>query len=194
MLWDGASHSLGLALFTLLMLGLLDAPAARADPPVEPEGYRLSDYKSPVPLTLKGARVVDTAGAYALWASGTAVFVDVLPQAPRPPNLPAGTIWRDKPRSDIPRSLWLPDTGYGELHPSMEAYFEEGLTRASRGDKKAALVFYCLADCWQSWNAAKRAVSLGYSGTTWYPEGTTGWEAQGHPLEVREPEPRPSPS
>jgi PQQ-dependent catabolism-associated CXXCW motif protein len=181
------------ALFALLLVGL-EAQPARADPPAEPEGYRLSDYKSPVPSTLRGARVVDTAAAHASWSSGEAMFVDVLPQAPRPPNLPAGTIWRDKPRADIPRSLWLPDTGYGELHPSMEAYFEEGLARASHGDKKAALVFYCLADCWQSWNAAKRAVSLGYSNVIWYPEGTTGWEAQGYPLEPREPEPRPPPS
>jgi PQQ-dependent catabolism-associated CXXCW motif protein len=172
----------------------LGSQPGRADPPAEPDGYRLSDYRSPVPLTLKGAGAVDTAGAYALWSSGAAKFVDVLPQVPRPANLPAGTIWRDKPRDDIPGSLWLPDTGYGELHPSMEAYFREGLERASRGDKAAALVFYCLADCWQSWNAAKRAVSLGYTGVIWFRDGTTGWEAAGHPLEPRSPEPRPAPS
>ncbi|MFI5013516.1 MAG: PQQ-dependent catabolism-associated CXXCW motif protein, partial [Hyphomicrobiales bacterium] len=144
-----------------------------------------------VPLTLKGARVVDTPGAYSLWSSGSAVFVDVLPQAPRPAGLPAGTIWRDKPREDIPHSIWLPDTGYGELHASMEAYFRDGLRRASHGDLATALVFYCLADCWQSWNAAKRAVSFGYTAVIWYRDGTTGWEEAGHPLEQRSPEPRP---
>ena len=186
------SRSRPFALVVLFLLGLLDTWPVRADPPAEPEGYRLSDYRSPVPSTLKGARVVDTAGAHALWSSGAAIFVDVLPQAPRPADLPAGTIWRDKPRADIPRSLWLPDTGYGMLHPSMEAYFRAGLERASHGDKAAAFVFYCLADCWQSWNAAKRALSLGYAGVIWYPDGTNGWEAAGFPLEPRQPEPRPS--
>jgi len=175
-----------------LQTGLHVSPALAAAPP-EPDSYRLSDYKAPVPLTLKGARVVGTAEAFALWSTRAAAFIDVLPQAPRPANLPAGTIWRDKPREDIPGSVWLPDTGYGELHPSMEAYFRGGIEHASHGSKAAALVFYCLADCWQSWNAAKRAVSLGYTGVVWYPEGTTGWAAAGHPLERRLPEPRPAP-
>jgi len=174
----------------LIMLALADAAAAQAPP--EPADYRLSDYKSPVPETLKGASVVDTPAAFALWSSGKATFIDVLPQAPRPPNLPSDTIWRDKPRYDIPGSIWLPDTGYGELHPSMRAYFEDGLRRASHSDRAATLVFYCLADCWQSWNAAKRAVSLGYTAVVWYRDGTTGWEASDHPLETRTPEPRPT--
>jgi rhodanese-related sulfurtransferase len=41
-----------------------------------------------------------------------------------------------------------------------------------------------------SWNAAKRAMSLGYSDVAWYPEGADGWAKVGHPLEPREPEPR----
>ncbi|MBV9113386.1 MAG: PQQ-dependent catabolism-associated CXXCW motif protein [Hyphomicrobiales bacterium] len=162
-----------------------------ADPPPEPQGYRLLDYKSPVPATLNGARVLTTAQAFALWSKGSATFIDVLPQAPRPAGLPPQTIWRDKPRQDIPGSLWLPDTGYGELHPSVQAYFANGLRRASQGDRTHSLVFYCLAECWQSWNAAKRALSLGYSTVLWYPDGTTGWEAEGHPLETRTAEPRP---
>jgi PQQ-dependent catabolism-associated CXXCW motif protein len=149
-------------LSAVVCLARLGSPGAFADPPPEPQGYRLFDYKSPVPATLEGAHVVTTAQAFALWTKGAAAFIDVLPQAPRPSGLPRQMIWRDKPRQDIPGSLWLPDTGYGELHPSMQAYFADGLRRASRGDKSSRLVFYCLADCWQSWNAAKRALSLGY--------------------------------
>jgi rhodanese-related sulfurtransferase len=43
-----------------------------------------------------------------------------------------------------------------------------------------------------SWNAAKRALSLGYSDVAWYPEWTDGWLATGLPLEDATPEPRPS--
>jgi rhodanese-related sulfurtransferase len=33
-------------------------------------------------------------------------------------------------------------------------------------------------------------LTLGYSNVSWYPEGTDGWAAAGHPLEERQPEPR----
>src|SRR5258708_9926047 len=81
----------------------------------EPDGYRTENYRAPVPATLAGARVLTTAEAEAVWRAGTAVFIDVLPRAPKPPNLPAGTIWRDKPRLNIPGSGCLPDTAYGAL-------------------------------------------------------------------------------
>ena len=97
------------------------------------------------------------------------MFVDVLPQPPRPAGLPAGTIWQPKPRQDIPGSVWLPDTGYGELAPVMEDYFAADLPQATGGDQRDRLVFYCLAKCWMSWNAAKRALALGYTRVDWYP-------------------------
>ena len=36
-----------------------------------------------------------------------------------------------------------------------------------------------------SWNAAKRALALGYAHVAWYPEGADGWAAAGLPLEKR---------
>ncbi len=158
--------------------------------PPEPETFRQSDYRAPTPATLSGARVLTTGEAEELWRNGEAAFVDVLPQAPRPAGLPADVVWRDKPRFDIPGSLWLPDTGYGELAPVMLDYFHRGLDRALDG-RSRALVFYCLKDCWMSWNAAKRALALEYKNVDWYPEGTEGWAAAGLPLESRRPEPRP---
>ena len=136
-------------------------------------------------------RTVSTAEAAGLWRQGAAVFVDVLPQAPRPRGLPAGTIWRDKPRFNVPGSIFLPDTGYGELAPAMTEYFANGLARATGGDRSRALLFYCLADCWMSWNAAKRALALGYPNVIWYPDGTEAWQAAGLPLAQAKPEPRP---
>jgi PQQ-dependent catabolism-associated CXXCW motif protein len=115
----------------------------------------------------------------------------VMPRPPRPRNLPEGTVWHDRPRSNIPGSIWLPDTGYGELALSMAEYFASGLERAAKGDRTRLLVFYCLANCWMSWNAAKRALSLGYPNVAWYRDGTDGWLATGLPLEDAVPEPRP---
>ena len=164
--------------------------AEEASPP-EPPSYRMQDYRAPTPATLSGAQGLTTAEAAELWRSGSAVFIDVLPQAPRPANLPEGTLWRDKPRSDIPGSIWLPDTGYGALNPAMEEYLRINLDRAAGRDRSKMLVFYCLKDCWMSWNAAKRALSLGYPRIAWYPDGTDGWTAAGLPVEPIKPARRP---
>ncbi|MGY8680539.1 PQQ-dependent catabolism-associated CXXCW motif protein [Bradyrhizobium sp. UFLA05-153] len=175
-----------------LVVAALLAPAlAQQQEPFEPEGYRTDNYRAPVPATLAGARVLTTAEAEAIWHEKSGTFIDVMPRPPKPKNLPAGTIWRDTPRFDIPGSIWLPDTGYGALPPAMEDYFRRGLERASHGSKSALLVIYCLADCWMSWNAAKRALGYGYANIAWYPEGTDGWERARLMTSQTQPEPRP---
>src|SRR4051812_12621513 len=158
--------------------------------PPEPAGYRMEDYRAPVPASLAGARILATAEAEAIWRAKSGVFIDVMPRAPKPPNLPEGTVWRDKPRLNIPGSVWLPDTGYGKLAAATEDYLREGLGRTSGGDKGKQLVIYCQADCWMSWNAAKRALSYGYSNVAWYPDGTDGWQRADLPVEESQPVPR----
>jgi PQQ-dependent catabolism-associated CXXCW motif protein len=176
--------------FAFVVMVAAAAEAGEALVP-EPDAYRFGDYRAPTPATLQGAGVIGTDEAETIWRSHSASFVDVLPRAPRPRDLPEGTLWRDKPRANIPGSIWLPDTGYSELGPGMAGYFSKGLEKATNGDRARTLVLYCLADCWMSWNAAKRALSLGYSDVAWYPEGTDGWFAALLPLQDATPEPRP---
>ncbi|MCL2713515.1 MAG: PQQ-dependent catabolism-associated CXXCW motif protein [Alphaproteobacteria bacterium] len=164
--------------------------ASAAELPSEPDGYRMQDYHAPVPATLTGARVLTTSQAAALWREKRAVFVDVLPRAPKPQRLPEGTVWRDPPRRDIPGSIWLPDTGYGSLAPGTEAYFRRALEAITHGERGRGLVFYCEAGCWMSWNAAKRALGYGYVNVAWFPDGSDGWEKAGLKLEQSEPLPR----
>ena len=176
----------------IAILGVAFASIAFAESPApEPDGYRTENYRAPTPATLKGATVLSSAEAHALWSAKTAVFVDVLPQAPRPKNLPKDVVWRDKPRYDIPGSVWLPDTGYGELNASMLDYFESGIRKAKGDDSSRPLVFYCQRNCWMSWNAARRALALSLGKVDWYPDGADGWADAGFPLEERAPEPRP---
>jgi len=178
-------------LAAMLCAAVLLCAAGVATAPPEPSVYRVDKYRAPTPLTLRGADVLSTEQAHADWVNHEAVFIDVLAQPPRPAGLPAATIWRPKPRDDIPGSLWLPDTGYGVLAPVMQDYFERGLQQATGGKQDRLIVFYCLADCWMSWNAAKRALTLGYTHVGWYPEGTDGWAEHALPLERRTPVPRP---
>jgi PQQ-dependent catabolism-associated CXXCW motif protein len=180
------------AVRTALAMVTLAIADARAAEVLEPDSYRVEDYRAPTPATLQGAAAIGTQEAEKIWRSHDASFIDVMPRPPRPRNLPEGTLWRDKPRANIPDSIWLPDTGYGELAPSMADYFSRGLEKATRSDRARLIVVYCLADCWMSWNAAKRALSLGYSNVAWYRDGTDGWLAAGLPLQDATPEPRPA--
>ncbi len=180
------------SLFLLLAaIGICIPLLANAQSTSEPDGYRLDRYRGPVPDGLVGAITVGPEEAYALWRA-KAAFVDVLPRAPKPANLPEGTIWRRKPRLSIPGAIWLPNVGYGAIADVTAEYFKTGLQKVTSGDPQNPVVFFCLEECWMSWNAAKRAMEYGYSEVYWFPEGTDGWTFWDYPVEeVKPEEPQP---
>lgn len=159
--------------------------------PAEPRGYRMDQYRSPVPKTLRGVQVVNNLIAKQIFDKGDVIFIDVMPYSPKPPNLSKGTIWRDEKRFNIPNSIWLANVGFGRLAPEMDVFFRAQLALISQDDYSKALLFYCLKDCWMSWNAAKRARSYGYFQVYWYPEGSDGWQAIGGRLSEAKPIPLP---
>jgi quinoprotein dehydrogenase-associated probable ABC transporter substrate-binding protein/PQQ-dependent catabolism-associated CXXCW motif protein len=160
------------------LIGAEQPPAATGVP--EPEGYRMEKYRAPVPATLAGATVLTTAALRQLIAERHPILIDVLPKTRKPKDRAAEQVWVEPPRENIPGSVWLPNTGYGELSSEFAAYFRDQLDRLTGGDKAKPLVFYCDANCWMSWNAAKRAMQeLGYTSVHWYPEGASGWKQAG---------------
>jgi PQQ-dependent catabolism-associated CXXCW motif protein len=171
------------AVLTLLAGLVLNGHQARAEgPPDEPANYQLEDYRSPVPLTLRGAKVLNGDEAADLWNANGATFIDVYPQAPKPGNLPAGTFWRDPVHRSIEGAHWLPNVGYGALSASVADYYRTRLERLTGGNRDAPIVIFCLKDCWMSWNAAKRALELGYRNVMWFRDGTDAWQELGYPL------------
>lgn len=176
----------GVYIGALLLFGAL-APTARAGVP-EPPGFRLDSFDAPVPATLRGATVIDTEATRALHDAGKARFIDVLSAPRRPPAMQAGAPWLPSPHRDIPGSIWLPDAGREPLSPAMHRWFLAALARASGQNFNQPLVFYCHAQCWMSWNAAKQAIADGYRQVFWYPAGLTGWQAAGLPLATTKPE------
>jgi len=185
-------------MFGLVMAGLLAVTgpiifvvSAKAGGVPEPETYRLKDYRAPVPLTLKGAQVIDAGVADQLWdnGKGDVIFIDVYPKPPKPANLPKNTIWREPKHNSIKGAYWLANVGFGVLAPKFDTYFREGLKRLTGADMEKRLVFFCKRDCWMSWNAGKRALSYGYKNVIWFPDGTDGWEDFGLPLVVIKPQP-----
>jgi PQQ-dependent catabolism-associated CXXCW motif protein len=155
----------------------------------EPADYRMDQYRAPTPTTLSGGTVLETAEVQALLQQPGTILIDVLPHQKRPDNLPPDTVWNPQPRFNIPGSIWLPDVGRGALNESVEAYFKNNLERLTGADRDRKIVIYCLADCWMSWNAAKRVIAYGYSSVYWYPGGTDDWTAAGLQTEESQPVP-----
>jgi PQQ-dependent catabolism-associated CXXCW motif protein len=174
-----------------LLLACLVPGAALAQAVAEPPGYREAPYRAPTPAGLSGATTVGTEEARRLWEEGVTTFIDVLPREERPPDLPEGTIWRDRPHDSIPGATWLPNVGYAALSPEEAAYFEGGLAAATGGDPSRPVLFFCREECWMSWNAAKRALAMGYSDVYWFPGGTDGWARAGFATERLDPLDRP---
>ena len=152
----------------------------------------MEQYRAPVPATLRGATVLGTGDLLRLIEERAPVLVDVLPRQRKPKDRDPGQLWIEPKREDIPGSVWLPNVGFGELAPEFAKWFDEELAGLAGGDKGRPIVFYCDANCWMSWNAAKRAMSeLGYTNVYWYPEGVQGWKAAGRALVEAQARPMP---
>ena len=184
MRWDS------LALFCLFSVYALATPASAGKAAPEPTHYRTDNYLSTVPKTLRGAKALTADEAADLWNKDGAIFIDVYPRPPKPKKLPAGTFWRDPVHRSIEGAYWLPNVGYGGLSEKVEAYFRASLERLTGGDYEKAVVIFCLKNCWMSWNAAKRAVEVGYRNVLWFRDGTDGWQELGYPLVQVKPQPQ----
>jgi PQQ-dependent catabolism-associated CXXCW motif protein len=184
------TNSAAVAFLTASLFLLSGPPVIAGDgTPEEPPGYRMDDYRAPVPETVAGATTVSTQQLKAMIDAGGVVLVDVLPAPRKPPNMLPGVPWMPVPHRNIPGSIWLPEVGRGKIPVSVNAYFRDNLAKAAGDDKARPIVIYCRIDCWMSWNAAKRAASYGYTAIHWYPMGIEGWEFENLPLEVNRPVP-----
>jgi len=149
----------------------------------EPGGYRMKKFDGSVPKVLTGATVVDLQDVQKLHKEEKVIFIDVTPHLLRPANLPKEETWDGDVSRSIPGGYKLANVGYGRLTYEMQAYFRNHLSRISKGEPSQPILFYCKGDPWQSWNAAKRALSLGYKSVYWFPLGTEEWVKAGGSLE-----------
>jgi len=172
------------ALSLSLSLGVAQADTT---PLFSAEGYRTALYRSPTPHQVEGAQVIDTATLQGLLGQQPMpVLVDVYRR-----QWLQGRVIEDHPHTNLPGSYWLANTGDGELSPPWQAYFARHLQKATGGHVDQPLVFYCRADCWLSWNAVKRAATLGYKNLYWYRDGLDAWQNAKLPLQAAQPEPFP---
>lgn len=163
---------------TLMFVGLLLGSQVYAGVD-EPAGFRMELYDDVVPVGLAGAVTVSAQEVLKLQQEQGAVVVDVIPEHRRPEFLPDDQIWIPVPHKGVPGAVWLPDTGFGALSEVTESYFKRHLGAAVKGDFSHPIVFYCRSDCWMSWNAAKRALTYGYSNVYWFADGIDDWFFEG---------------
>jgi PQQ-dependent catabolism-associated CXXCW motif protein len=177
------------ALCLVAATGMLIAVArahAQSDTPPEPEGYWQGPMNGRVPASIAGGTVIDTPALAALLERGQVVVIDVFPAPRRPEHL--SSPWRPVPHHGVPRSVWIPGMGSGVISTAMIDYIKARLSALTGGDRNRPVTLYCRADCWASWNAAKRVIAEGYRHVFWYPDGIEAWQNAGLPTAVVEPE------
>lgn len=182
--------------FFLMVIGLLFSASTLATPPANTqqaaqpkeslfssEGYRIARYKSPTPDEHPSAQRVITDDILTLLKqTPSPLLIDVKPR-----KWQQGIFLPDKPREQLPNSVWLPNVGKGELTPQWRDYFQHYLSLLTQGRQDYPIVLYCDADCWMSWNAAKRAASWGYTRLYWYQNGVDGWKEADLPTQPVQP-------
>ncbi len=149
----------------------------------------MDHYRAPTPAALPGGTAVDLEQTQRLIQANKVwlVFVESAERAVAPPRpwLVAA------PKTVIPGSVWLPNVGKGAPEADEVAYFKTRLDAMRAERPGAGFLFYCYIDCWVSWNAALRAIRLGYGPVYWYPDGIDGWMLEGLPTERVRPAGQP---
>jgi PQQ-dependent catabolism-associated CXXCW motif protein len=127
---------------------------------------------APTPTTIPGGLVISTEALNGLYENSRGRFMvfDVL----------GG-------RTGLPDAQnALPASNAGSFDDQTQREFGNYLQQVTAGDKKVPLVFYCQSvECWMSYNAALRAIRLGYTQVLWYRGGIEAWEQAKLPTQPR---------
>jgi PQQ-dependent catabolism-associated CXXCW motif protein len=129
---------------------------------------RLTGFAAPTPREVPGARTVRTSELQA-WLRR---------------DVPARPVLFDvvggEEHDSIPGAVWLPGAGRGDSFSDgvqgQLAYVLELLGGRPGAAGGRGFVFFCASvHCWLSYNAALRAVALGYTEVYWYRGGIEAW-------------------
>lgn len=150
------------------------APSAEKDFGVKPVAQlRPSDQlHGPTPTSIPGGRVVG-AQQLAQWMQGqqgqqgrVMLLHAIASQTHLPNAIPA-----------------VPASQGGSFDDQVQRDFGTYLQGATGGDRARLIVTYCQGvQCWGSYNAALRAIRLGYTNVHWFRGGIEAWQQAGLPL------------
>lgn len=81
----------------------------------------------------------------------------------------------------------------GSFDDQVQRDFAQYLRQATGGDTTRTLVVYCAGpQCWGSYNAALRAIHMGFRNVHWYRGGIEAWRDAGLPLQDARGRPSPA--
>jgi len=147
---------------------------------VQPSTELVKNVDGPTPTTIPGGKVLTTLQLYEGLARGT---LGKDPSTPTPPVMVDA--WSDPHHMTIPTSTLIPEAG--KVTDSKPDKAREqlwtALNKASGGNFEKPLVFFSSGvKNWEGYNAALRAIDMGYSRVYWYRGGIASWKAAGQPL------------
>lgn len=139
----------------------------RQDFGVPPTGQlHAGPMHGPTPASIPGGQVITTKGLLSLIEARQVPFV-LLDVLGAPETIPASV-------------LAVPAHQPGSLNDRVQQEFGAFLQDVTGGNRETPLVLYCLSNqCWMSYNAALRAIHLGYTNVLWYRGGLEAWKAAG---------------
>ena len=145
------------------------APIELQDHGVQPtQQLHAGAMHGPTPTSIPGGRVTTTAELFQLVMSGQpyALFDVLGGNQMLPGAIPAVNAAQP-----------------GSFNDQTQQGFGQFLQQLTGGNQDAALVFYCASSqCWMSYNAALRAINLGYRNVLWYRGGIEAWSYAGLPM------------
>jgi len=127
-------------------------------------------FHGPTPTSIPGGQVITTKGLVELMRGGQApvLVLDVLGG----PEMIQGAQYA------------VPAAQSGAFNDQTQQQLGQYLQQATGGNKQYAIVTYCLStQCWMSYNAALRAINLGYTNVLWYRGGIDAWKQGGMPTQ-----------
>lgn len=131
---------------------------------VQPQAQLQQTLHGPTPTSIPGGQVITTDGLLGLiqqsQQNGLLIF-HVL-----------------GPGNTIPGALnAAPASQPGTFSDRTQQEFGQFLQQVTQGNKARPLVFYCMnTQCWMSYNAALRAINMGFGNVLWYRGGIEAWQ------------------
>ncbi|NOX93804.1 MAG: sulfurtransferase [Alphaproteobacteria bacterium] len=78
----------------------------------------------------------------------------------------------------------VPASAPGSFNDQTQQEFGQFLQQVTGGNKQTPVLFYCQSpQCWMSYNAALRAINMGYTQVLWYRGGIEAWQMAGLPTQ-----------
>lgn len=133
---------------------------------VPPQRELQRNLHGPTPTSIPGGQLITTDRVIALLQGGAQsatrpLVFHVLGQGDRLPGAENAA----------------PASQAGTFDDRTQQEFGQYLQQVTQGDKNRPMLFYCLnTQCWMSYNAALRAINMGYANVLWYRGGIEAWQ------------------